>query len=230
MSCAIISAGIYLPNGNFISNSGDGHIKNAQRILNKYPEIYCLMNLSSDLADDFVIQCGFAIVACYHGKWCFKVANDNPFFAINELTKEYEKIGIEIWKYWDINKDYLKRIQEIHEIIEKVECKFEYNSSIPNLHKKVGFILDGYWYPNIGGGHEKNARGLIFNHNWESQWLNNNATAQDFIVLNKGAIQLGSGVYNQLVIASSKFYRKTDLEIIMRQYKLETSKYRIVLY
>lgn len=230
MSHAIISAGIYLPNGNFISNGGDGHIKNAQRILNKYPEIYCLMNLSSDLADDFVLQCGFAISASYNGKWCFKIAKDNPFCEINNLEKEYEQKGIEIWKYWNINQDYIGKIREIPEIITAGKFDFKDNTSNPDLHRKVGFILNGYWYPNIGSGHERNAREIISNHDWQIEWMKSNMTAQDFIVLKKGAIQLGSGIYNQILVANSRFYASVDLKIIMNRYKLETSKYKIVLY
>lgn len=230
MSSSTVSPGIFLPNGNFIQNNGDGHSKNAHRICSKYPEIFCLMNLSSETPDDFIIQCGFAILASYNGSWCFKVAKDNPFTKIQNLTFEYEEKGVEIWKYWNINQEYSNKIREISNLVYQKTPSLERDQQNPNLNRKVGFILHKFWYPNMGCGHEKNARTIILNHNWQTEWLSTNATAQDFIVLYKGAIQVGSGVLNRIIIADSKFYTQKDLEMIMSRYQLEISKYKIVFY
>ena len=233
MTLNTVSAGIFLPNGKFIPNAGDGHAKNAQRFCSKYPEIFSLMNQSPEPNDDFIIQCGFAILASYtyNGNWCFKVAKENPFPEIQKLKSEYQEKGINIWQYWDINPNYLKKIREYPEIVNSIEVnKKETRIVATFLNGKVGFILNNYWYPNMGMGHEGNARGIISNHNWQDEWIKSCMTGQDFIVLNKGAIQLGSSIYSKMIIASSRFYNERDLNIIMARYKLEKISYKTVLY
>ncbi len=87
---------------------------------------------------------------------------------------------------------------------------------------KHGFIINQKFYHNKGLGHEHNARQLIKHFGWEEQW--NNGDAQDFLVLRKGAIQVGSGVYSKKIVVSRKIYRSIskheELEEMIKKFEL----------
>lgn len=97
--------GIYLPNGNFLPNEGDGHAKNAMRFCERYKELGKLCISSILPADEFLLEAGCAIVAGYRGTHCFKIAEDNDFLEIAKLKAIYEHSGYEIWPYWKINPE-----------------------------------------------------------------------------------------------------------------------------
>ncbi|MBR1654549.1 MAG: hypothetical protein IJ690_06395 [Clostridia bacterium] len=103
----IITYGIYLPNGRFLPNGGDGHAKNANRFCGNYPELNDTKNSAKDLnPDEFLLCAGCAIVAGYRGERCFKVASNNDNSFINQLKADYEGEGYTIMPYWQIDKRY----------------------------------------------------------------------------------------------------------------------------
>lgn len=229
----ILSPGIFLPNGDFVSNMGDGHAKNAQRICGKYPSLTTLMHKSKETFDDFVLQCGFSIVASYDNVWHFKIAKDNPFQEMKDLRQLYEQNGKSIWDYWNIIPEYIQEVEKITELmIPQITYKPENHIIfIGNLCGKLGFVIGNHWYPNEGDGHEKNARKIIFSNSWQQEWYLGNSSAQDFIVLEKGAIQLGSGVNNRIIVASSRHHTKFKIDNFLREYfKCYRYEYNVVLY
>ena len=117
----ILSCGIFLPNGCFLPNQGDGHTKNAIRFCNKYPKLDQLRISEKNMnADDFIITAGCAIVASYCGKRCIKVAENNKNSIINNLIVEYKKAGFEIWNYWEIDENYKTAMNEIMNKMNKM--------------------------------------------------------------------------------------------------------------
>ncbi len=97
-----------------------------------------------------------------------------------------------------------------------------------NLNRKVGFLLGGYFYSNSGRGHESNARGIIREMGWLEDWLGSHHDAQDYLVLERGAIQLGSGIFSKRIIASKNFYNERTLDKIAEEYGLEGYKYDLI--
>ena len=259
MLTLIICAGIYLPNGQFLPNAGDGHAKNARRFINLYPELMQLSYTTYEKEDDFLLQCGCAIIAGYDGHRCFKVADDNPYPVIKALREMYESSDeFEIWNYWKINDNYLPVINSILDKIATAEVteKFEDNKTAEvidcqktvddsnthknlnhvtkevttmNLNNKRGFILQGKWYPNVACGHEVNARKIVEANNWKQEWYNSGEDYQDFLVLRKGAVQLGSGLDTKKIVASTKFYNYSKLDRICKMYSIESENYDYVL-
>lgn len=117
----ILSCGIFLPNGRFLPNQGDGHTKNAIRFCNKYPKLDQLRMSEKNMnADDFIITAGCAIVASYCGKRCIKVADNNKSPIIKNLIIEYKKAGYEIWDYWKINENSKAAMDEILKKMNKM--------------------------------------------------------------------------------------------------------------
>ncbi|MBR3003315.1 MAG: hypothetical protein IKF38_07190 [Clostridia bacterium] len=221
-----VCAGIFLPNGEFIPNAGDGHAKNARRICDSYPELAELLNNSSENEDDFIIQCGCAIVAGYDGNRCFKIAENNPFPEILTLKQMYEDAGISIWAYWQFHDEYLPVITRFLEKnkSERFQEKNsrEWRTTTMDLNGKRGFIINGEWYPNTGlGGHDGNAFSLIENKGWKKEWLATGDNPHDFLVIHKGAIQLGSGGTAKKIVLSSKFHSELKLRALKRMYNLE---------
>ncbi|MBR2241450.1 MAG: hypothetical protein IJ890_08795 [Clostridia bacterium] len=86
---------------------------------------------------------------------------------------------------------------------------------------KFGFIVKGKFYSNDKGcGHEANARDIIDKFKWTKEW--NGGEAQEFIVMEKGAIQIGSGThYPTTIVVSRKFYNESKMEKIKKKYHLE---------
>lgn len=99
----IINNGIYLPNGLFVPNRGDGHAKNADRICDSFDELKRMKNASYQNSDDFLISAGCCIVAVYRGERCFKIASDNVCSVMVNIKHRYEQEGIKIWSYWNID-------------------------------------------------------------------------------------------------------------------------------
>lgn len=225
----IYTPGIYLPNGEFIGNNGTGHAKNAREICKPYPELLDLMlNRSTDIYDDFIIMAGFAIVASYNSQYCFKVASDNPFPEILKLKGIYQKEiaksqdeMLQIWEYWKIQKEYLAEVKKIAELV-----------NVKDLYNKRGFLLLGRnWYPinNTKDGHDSTAHEIIIKENWTNEWRNSRLNPQDFLVCNKAAVQLGSGIFSKIVIASKKYYDIIDLKALASKHKLyDTPKEKYV--
>lgn len=88
-----------------------------------------------------------------------------------------------------------------------------------DLRKKRGFILFGEFYSNGGYGHEKNAMEIIRRNGWMKEW--NGGSAQDFLVLEKRAIQIGSGTSYNRIIASRRFYSESTLDRVAKKYHIE---------
>ncbi|MBR2744856.1 MAG: hypothetical protein IKE01_06160 [Clostridia bacterium] len=109
----IITSGIFLPNGRFMPNSGDGHAKNANRFCDKYEKLGKLRDQSTWDADEFLVTAGCAIVASYNGQRCFKVARDNNCDIIKVIKDEYLAEGYELEPHWRIDKIAFDILSEI---------------------------------------------------------------------------------------------------------------------
>ena len=88
-----------------------------------------------------------------------------------------------------------------------------------DLRKKRGFILNGEFYFNSGNGHEGNAIEIINKCGWANEWRT--GTAQDFLVLEKRAIQIGSGDRYDRIVASRKFYSESTIDRVSKKYNIE---------
>lgn len=95
-----------------------------------------------------------------------------------------------------------------------------------NLRNKAGFLIENIFYSNNGTGHEANAREIIRKKGWSKEW--NNGTAQDFLVLEKGAIQIGSGIFTDRIIVSQKLYTQSKVDRIAKMYGLLGCKYDLI--
>lgn len=89
--------------------------------------------------------------------------------------------------------------------------------------QKYGFILQGKFYPNEGYGHEANARAIVQKKGWNCTSL----TYQDYLVLEKRAIQIGSGSTPDAIIACSRFYSRSEVERIGKKYR---SSPKVIMY
>lgn len=218
----ITAPGIYLPNGQFLPNTGEGHSKNAKLFCERYPELYELLNSQTEyLPDEFMITAGCAIVAGYGGVPCFKIAEDNCNPVLTELKQEYVQEDFSIYDSWSINSEYKSAMDEVIESInitnQNANEEKEEEEEIMNLRGKVGFVVNKKFYSNNGIGHEKNAMELISKFGWD--W-NGNLSAQDFIVCKKGAIQIGSGTNNNVILVGKDFFTEPQAESIKKQYQL----------
>lgn len=88
---------------------------------------------------------------------------------------------------------------------------------------KNGIIVGKQFYPNTGSGHEKNAREIIKRLGWTAEYKkyyqNTHRTYQDFLIMEKGAIQLGSSgqrciIYSVFKVSSEK------IDPIIKEYNL----------
>ena len=87
-------------------------------------------------------------------------------------------------------------------------------------------LVEGKFYPNSGSGHESNARCIITEKGWSNQWRKGDA--QDFLVLKKKAIQIGSGNHHKIIIASSRYYSETSLDEEVEKYNFYGYKYDLI--
>lgn len=233
MSSIILSPGIFLPNGEFVTNRGDGHAKNAKRICQQYPELWDIMiRESTEDFDVFALMAGFSILASYERRdnWCLKVAKDNTFPEILKLKEMYQKSessknyensqvkGVDIWDYWNINHKYMSAVKKISELVQ-----------VKNLYSKRGFLLFGRnWYPNDMNGYNHTATVIIAQNNWSKEWLASGRDAHDFLVLRKGAVQLGASIYDKILIAAKEFYTDEDLEAIKLKHRLRKYEHQLI--
>ena len=223
----ITAPGIYLPNGKFLSNTGSGHAKNAKLFCERYPELYELLDSQNDyLADEFLIVAGCAIVAGYNGVACFKIAEDNDNPVLLSLKSKYVQEKFSIKNSWNINPQYKAVMDEVMKKLDTFEQDFtEKEDDDMNLRGKAGFVVGRKFYSNNGLGHEKNAMELISKFKWN--W-NGSMPAQDYVVIEKGAIQIGSGTNYDIVIVGKKFFTQPEAEGIKKQYQLYNYKcYRV---
>ena len=235
----IHAPGIYLPNGEFVENRGHGHGANAREIFERMSKtesksekeaesrkkLYDYMLKSDENYDDFVLSAGFAIVASYGSKYCFKVAADNNFEQILKLKRLYqeeiekylsntncedywEDEKYQIWDYWNIRNEYSNEVRNIPEFVK-----------VKDLYKKRGFLLLGRnWFDALD--HDASALRIITSQMLNNEWRNSGRNAQDFLVYNKAAIQLGSSLQTKLVLASHEFYTLEDLEALKNKHNL----------
>lgn len=224
----ILTAGIILPNGRFLPNGGDGHSKNAIRFCWQYPRLDELRLSANEFnPDEFMISAGCAIIAGYRGKQCFKIAQDNKKANMNTLKKEYEEQGFEIWPYWNINPEYENALEDIIRNMTKNQIIVREKITM-DLRGKVGFIIGGRFYPNNGRGHESNARDIIRSLGWDKQWRS--GEAQDFLVCEKGAIQIGSGADWNKIVVGRQFFNESKVERIEKMYNLHGYRHDIIRY
>lgn len=224
----ITTYGIFLPNGRFLPNDSDGHAKNASRFCEHYPEFNQLKNNAKDLnPDEFLITAGCGIVAGYNGDRCFKIAADNDNPVIKNLAQEYQNSGFKIWPYWKINNSYKKSLDTVIENMPEMKIVARNEVFVVmNLSGKVGFLIEGKFYSNSGRGHEANARDIIHEKGWDSEW--NSGNAQDFLVLHKRAIQIGSGIFSKKIIASREFYNESKIERVAKMYKISDYSHDLI--
>lgn len=119
----VLTYGIFLPNGRFLPNSGDGHAKNAIRFCGNYPQLNEVKNSAKDLnPDEFLICAGCAIVAGYRGERCLKVAGNNKAPFIQQIRRDYDLEGFTVMPYWEIDEKYEKVLSDtIRKQIPKME-------------------------------------------------------------------------------------------------------------
>lgn len=224
----IISFGIFLPNGRFLPNNGDGHAKNASRFCEQYPLLNQLKNDENNLnPDEFLITAGCCIVAGYNGNKCVKVAENNRNPKIIGIINEYQCLGYEIWPYWSIKNEYKNVLDAIMANMSnmRIIIRNEVLDSM-ELNGKTGFLMGGKFYSNSGKGHESNARDIIHENGWDNEWVTGDA--QDFLVLKKRAIQIGSGIYSKKIIAARKFYNESTIERVIKKYKLSDYSHDLI--
>ena len=82
-----------------------------------------------------------------------------------------------------------------------------------NIKGEYGFFLEGKWYPNTWRGHEGNAFFLINEKGWLEDWRKKNMSAQDYLVSEKNAIQLGSQGNTRIIVV-----KKEMSEIALREF------------
>lgn len=118
----IITPGIFLPNGRFLPNCGDGHSKNADRFCREFPELDKIKDSEKCLnSDEFMLAAGCAIVAGYNGNPCFKVGKDNNYPIIRDLIVEYKNEGYIIESYIGVVEDYRIVLNTILNKLPKME-------------------------------------------------------------------------------------------------------------
>lgn len=88
---------------------------------------------------------------------------------------------------------------------------------------KYGFILARDFYPNSGTGHEKNAQEIIRKKNWgkayDNYYARTHGSYQDFLVMEKGAIQLGSSGHCYIIYSIFKV-SEHDIDNVVMEYNL----------
>lgn len=118
----IITPGIFLPNGRFLPNRGDGHSKNADRFCREFPELDKIKDSERSMnSDEFMLTAGCAIVAGYDGEPHFKVGKGNNYPIIKDLIVEYENEGYFIESYIGVVEEYRIVLNTILNKIPKME-------------------------------------------------------------------------------------------------------------
>ena len=96
-----------------------------------------------------------------------------------------------------------------------------------NLKNKAGFLINGAFYSNFGSGHEANAMEIIRSKGWLEDWKS--GSAQDFLVCEKKAIQIGSGIFYNHIIACKRFYTEATISKIARHCNIEEYSRDLIL-
>lgn len=118
----IITPGIYMPNGLFLPNGGDGHRKNAIRFCQKFPELYQLKDSFSYLdADEFLIMGGCLIIAGYRGEKCIKVPYKDTNSFVQHLVEEYEKLNFKVYRCWELDEKFKNVLDTALNSMKKAE-------------------------------------------------------------------------------------------------------------
>ncbi len=96
---------------------------------------------------------------------------------------------------------------------------------------RSGFFIDGKFYDNKGLGHTTNARQIIqSNKKWNQEWTEKGGDEQDFLV-KKGAIQIGSGIDQEIVIVDKKHFKnERKLEKFKKEHDIEDYKNHIIKF
>lgn len=94
---------------------------------------------------------------------------------------------------------------------------------------KLGFIINDTFFPITGRGHDHTAMEIINSQGWLSEFHKyKRSDPKDFLIFQKGAIQLGSsGISNQIIYYSLK-HSRSDIEKIQQKYDLHM--YKVIVY
>jgi len=222
----IVTNGIFLPNGMFMPNCGDGHAKNAWRFCEKHEQLRRIADESYLNADEFLITAGCCILAGYKGVRCFKMAENNSNEYFLQMISSYEIEKFEIWKYWKIDDNAKNILEQVVDAMPKMQLtKKETSNMKDSLFNKRGFLWGGKWYSVGGKGHDHKAMLIIDDYkriypdeNWK--WYELERSAKDFLVLRKKAIQIGCSGNAHCIIAAGMYYSREDLEKIKAEYNL----------
>ena len=94
-----------------------------------------------------------------------------------------------------------------------------------SLRDKRGFYwLGKWWQAGVKGGHEETARNIIKEQSIKNPeswvWNEYEYSAQDYMVLFKGAIQVGCALDAKVIIAAGKTYSERDIEKFKKRHNL----------
>ena len=89
-----------------------------------------------------------------------------------------------------------------------------------SIRGKRGFILKGKFYSADARGHESEAIDILNRHGWYNEW-GGKGSAQDFLVINKGAIQIGSGRDCNKIVVCGKHHNVSKVDRIKKSYRIE---------
>lgn len=84
---------------------------------------------------------------------------------------------------------------------------------------RSGFFIDGKFYDNKGLGHTANARAIIEMKGWTKKAKGKDE--QDFLVFEKGAVQIGSSVNQKIVLVARKHFNERKLERFKKDHDIE---------
>lgn len=194
--------GFLLPNGDFRGNDGS-HEQTAKRLIeqsSKLKQVVELINHDNryDLKDVLIIA-GCAALGGARGVFSITLAKDNNLFG--SVIKDYEQNGGKVIRYYTVNSDLQKTLLEsIDNLSQESSTRVEY-----------GFLLYGESKirSNSGNGHNTNAMRLIQDLGYHEQFVESRYTdAIDFLIFQKGAIQIGSGGKKMVIYSATKYFPK----------------------
>ena len=99
-----------------------------------------------------------------------------------------------------------------------------------DLRNKRGFFWLGKWWPaGVKNGHEETAMCIITEQKLKNpeawNWDGGSCSAQDYMVLFKGAIQVGCASDPQVILAAGKTYSERDIEKFKKRHNLYGYRY-----
>ncbi len=89
-----------------------------------------------------------------------------------------------------------------------------------SIRGKRGFIINGKFISVGARGHESGAIDIVNDYGWYDEW-HGKGYAQDFLVINKGAIQIGSGRDFNKIVVYEKHHNISKVDRIKKKYRLE---------